>query len=230
MRAAFRYRGWHLFANIRDREREDAIATLERLHILTVVPEPATPRAYQLSPSFSLSLRRALTGGGNHKSFGIPCSETDPSKPTVQWLDQWAKTKWENILDFMVGSSGNMRSNAQLKKATITLLQWGNLVSSSNRITKGGFEFVLQEANTQVWSLLIVYLTAGEGVRMTLTGFGDKTLMDTAAGHGDSRGVVLPFHAWIPRIRPGLWHGITHRHAKTHARRSRRLWHCLCAS
>ncbi|KAE9977192.1 hypothetical protein BLS_006687 [Venturia inaequalis] len=148
------------------RERDEAIATLERLHILTVVPEPATPRAYQLSPSFSVSLRRALTGGGNHKSFGIPCSKADPSKPTVQWLDQWAKTKWENILDFMVGSSGNMRSTAQLKKATIELLQLGHLVSTSNRITKEGFEFVLQEANTQVWSLLIVYLTASEDLGM----------------------------------------------------------------
>lgn len=59
-----------------------------------------------------------------------------------------------------------MRSTAELAKATITLLQLGNLVSQHNRITKGGFEFVLQEANTQVWSLLIVYLTNSPDVRI----------------------------------------------------------------
>lgn len=148
------------------RERDEAVATLERLHILTVVPEPATPRAYRLSPSFSLSLRRALTGGGIHKSFGVPCSKPDAQKPRVQALDEWARGKWEAILDFMVGSSGNMRSTAELAKATITLLQLGDLVSQTNRITKEGFTFVLQEANTQVWSLLIVYLTNSPDVRI----------------------------------------------------------------
>jgi transcription initiation factor TFIIH subunit 4 len=107
-----------------------------------------------------------LTGGGNHKSFGVPCNKPDPQKPTVQALDEWARGKWEAILDFMVGSSGNMRSTAELAKATITLLQLGDLVSQINRITKEGFTFVLQEANTQVWSLLIVYLTNSPNVRI----------------------------------------------------------------
>ena len=107
-----------------------------------------------------------MTGGGNHKSFGVPCSKPDPKKPSVQHLDEWAKGKWEAILDFMVGSSGQIRSTAVLAKATITLLQLGDLITHTNRITKEGFTFVLEEANTQVWSLLIVYLTNSPTVRI----------------------------------------------------------------
>lgn len=62
----------------------------------------------------------------------------------------------------------------------------GHLVSNSNRITKEGFEFVLQEANTQVWSLLIVYLTTSEDVCMQLSGLGNNALTITTAGHGHS--------------------------------------------
>jgi transcription initiation factor TFIIH subunit 4 len=162
-----------------DRERVEAVAVLERLHILQTVPEPAVPRAFRLSPSFSNSLRQALTGGGNHRSFGVPSSTKDPRQMTVQALDEWARNKWEAILHYMVVSTNTRMTDrvVDLAQGTKTLLAMGGFVQSygaHTKITKEGFSFLLQEANTQVWSLLIVYLENCEAVRALQTEKHDK--------------------------------------------------------
>jgi transcription initiation factor TFIIH subunit 4 len=139
------------------------MSVLERLHILTLVPEPPTPRAYRLNRSFALSLRQALTGGGSGHSFGAPSISPPSQNMSVEDLDAWARGQWESILYYMVGSTGagvNM-GGAKIASGTKTLLQLGQFVTVKGEkatITKEGFTFLLQEANAQVWSLLIVYL------------------------------------------------------------------------
>ncbi|KAF2403271.1 putative TFIIH and nucleotide excision repair factor 3 complexes subunit [Trichodelitschia bisporula] len=154
-----------LFAWIRPEsqvELDESISTLKRLHIVQVVPEPAAPRAYKLSSSFASSLREALTGQGNHRSFGVPCTTRDPNRMTVEDLDGHARRRWEAILYYMVGSTGKGLGQADIiSTGTKSLLEVGQFVTIRNEratITKEGFTFLLQEANAQVWSLLIVYL------------------------------------------------------------------------
>jgi transcription initiation factor TFIIH subunit 4 len=144
------------------RERDEAIDVLKRLYILEIHPEHPIPRAYRLDPAFSLSMRQALAGGGNHNSFGVPCNKADPNKMSIDDLDQWARAKWEAILYYMVGAM-NRTSDAseRISNGTKRLLEGGNFVQPSGsvaKITKEGFSFILQEANTQVWQLLLQYL------------------------------------------------------------------------
>ncbi|KAF2425235.1 RNA polymerase II transcription factor-like protein B subunit 2 [Tothia fuscella] len=152
-------------------ERDEALGTLKQLHILQQVQEPAIPRAYHLAPTFSRSLRQALTGGGNHRSFGVPSSTKDPRRMTLTALDDWARKKWEAILHYMVVST-NTRMDDQaihLSTGTKMLLDAGGFVQSQGQrtmITKAGFSFLLQEANTQIWTLLIVYLEMGSTLDM----------------------------------------------------------------
>lgn len=145
------------------------MSVLEQLKIISPVQEPATPRAWQLSNNFSKSLRQALTGGGNHRSFGIPSSTPDPDHVDVRLLDTHAREQWEAILQFMVSSTAVAAFGpaANIAESAKLLLQEGGLVErkAGGRlgITSSGFTFILQDANTQVWNLLIIYITWAKG-------------------------------------------------------------------
>jgi transcription initiation factor TFIIH subunit 4 len=144
------------------KERDEALDVLKRLYILEIHPEHPTPRAYRLDPAFSLSLRQALAGGGNHNSFGVPCTKPDPQRMSIHDLDEWARGKWEAILYYMVGAMDMVSASTEkISNGTMQLLSYGGFVhqsGSKTKITKEGFSFILQEANTQVWQLLLVYL------------------------------------------------------------------------
>ena len=145
------------------------MSLLERLHILTVSANPGQPRAYALTNTFAASLRLALTGGGNHKSFGVPCNKPDKDRVSVSQLDEFARKQWEGVLGYMVGSTGiNIADEGvRLSHGVKTLLQAGGLVVARGKkveITQEGFAFILQEVNAQVWTVLVYYLDNAEQV------------------------------------------------------------------
>ncbi|KZF22771.1 putative TFIIH and nucleotide excision repair factor 3 complexes subunit [Xylona heveae TC161] len=150
------------------RERDQALSLLERLHILSIVLNPNSPRAYALTNPFKQSLRLALTGGGDHQSFGVPCDTPDKHSVDVDFLDDFARAQWEGILHYMVGSTGiGMQGGEEVSQGVKKLLELGGLVEIKGRrveITQAGFSFLLQEINAQVWTLLIFYLENAESV------------------------------------------------------------------
>ncbi|KAF2084990.1 transcription factor Tfb2 [Saccharata proteae CBS 121410] len=151
-------------------DKDKALAVLESLHIIIQDRETPNLPAYRLSAGFQNSLRQALTGGGNHKSFGVPCNTSDREKKTVGFLDSYARKQWEAILYYMVGSTGSGLTGRQdISHGTKTLLNLGRFVEMKRgrpEITTTGFSFLLQEVNGQVWSLLIVYLEQAGGLNM----------------------------------------------------------------
>lgn len=158
------------------RERDKAISILEQLHIIVHKVDASRQTSYELYKSFQRSLRQALEGSGTHASFGVPSSQIDPNQVSIAFLDDYARQKWESILFYMVGSTVGLTANSSagryngkdIGEGTITLLKIGDFVNSiAGRvsITKTGFQFLLQETNAQVWSLLIVYLRNSPQVR-----------------------------------------------------------------
>lgn len=147
--------------------RDQALSILQRLRILE-----EEGRAYKLSAPFARSLRLALTGGGNHRSFGVPCSTPDEKPVSVNYLDTFARKQWEAILYYVVGSaSTELKAAEDISAGTKQLLQKGNFVTIRGRvatITDTGFTFLLQEVNAQVWTLLIVYLEVSSEVSRAL--------------------------------------------------------------
>lgn len=143
--------------------KERALSILQRLKIVYDEPYQGRP-AYRLSPAFGKSLRSALTGSGTHNSFGVPCTEPDKHPVTVDYLDTFARTQWEAILYYVVGSaSAGLGGGVDISSGTRTLLETGKFVvvkggGRHRAITTDGFTFLLQDVNAQVWSLLIVYL------------------------------------------------------------------------
>lgn len=136
---------------------------------MNISANPGKPRAYSLTNPFAASLRLALTGGGDNKSFGVPCNTPSKHPVLIEELDEFARRQWEGVLGYMVGGAGvDLAENgAKLSDGVKTLLRLGGLVEVKNRkveITKDGFAFILQEVNAQVWTVLILYLENAEQV------------------------------------------------------------------
>lgn len=164
-----------MLADVHISEKEHALDLLQRYHITAV----NSSRAYTLTENFARSLRQALTGGGDSKSFGEVASRPSDPSITIADLDAFARNQWEGILGYMVGNSAvPLESNTTTvdpSPGVIELLKVGHLIELSGssclghsaKITKDGFAFVLQDINTQVWSLLFLYVDHAEDFEMT---------------------------------------------------------------
>ncbi len=150
------------------REKDQAISILRSLHI---VQRDASP-TISLTPNFRNSLRLVLEGGGDHNSFGVPSTQPIPSDMDLNYLDRYAQGKWDSILHFVVNSVGfssaqGDRGNGP-KQSVKDLMIRGHLVErrggSGISITQAGFTFLLQEANAQVWTLLLLWLESADAV------------------------------------------------------------------
>ncbi|PWN19820.1 putative TFB2-TFIIH subunit [Microstroma glucosiphilum] len=147
------------------RQHEEGLRRLERLHIIILQASKLT-----LSAVFRDSLRTALMGGGEHRSFGVPSEQgTEDRTVDVAMLDEYARNKWESILHFMVGSEGAPSPG----EAVLYLLRRSDLmqrVEDSNRlgITSRGFQFLLEDVNTQLWDILLQYLSLSNQRRMDI--------------------------------------------------------------
>lgn len=147
-------------------QQNQALGILRRLHIVEITLHKAdVPQTVALTPNFGNSLRLALTGGGEHQSFGVPSIDTTTSNIDSSFLDEYAREQWEGILHYVVNSVGEfMRNGGQGGPTTSVkhLLEAGNLVTKGRHtgggITKAGFSFLLQEVNAQVWTLLLLWI------------------------------------------------------------------------
>lgn len=150
--------------------RDNAVSILARLRIMSEQPGKDGKPSYVLAPAFAKALRLALTGGGNHRSFGVPSTEPEKASVTVEYLDALARRQWEAILYYVVGTANaSLSSDVKISAGTKRLLHNGMFVTTKNKstfITKQGFEFLLQETNAQIWTLLIVYLEVSAELQM----------------------------------------------------------------
>ncbi|KAJ2077945.1 RNA polymerase II transcription factor B 52 kDa subunit [Coemansia sp. RSA 988] len=125
-----------------------------------------------LNPVFRSQLRNALTGGGDFSSFGTPFkNDVRDHRVTKTQLARYADLKWEAMLRFMVGqqnSSGEsvVRPPAESVRSilrTAKLMEGGE---NGMAITNSGFQFLLQDTQSQVWTVLLQYLRQAEMQQM----------------------------------------------------------------
>jgi len=147
------------------RHLENALATLSQLQLVQLDGE-----AVELDSSFKAQFRRALTGGGDHQSFGVPAAQDDASVD-IAFLDKYANDQWETILHYMVGSNMPLKPSQNV----LILLKRAGLMTSDNpraaargNITSKGFQFLLEDVNRQLWDLLLQYLKMAEDQEMDL--------------------------------------------------------------
>lgn len=134
--------------------------SLKRLRALHLIEEDSSGTHIRLHQTFRNNFRDCLTGSQAPNAFGVIASTTDKNQIDVKFLDQFASQKWETILHFMVGTE----LPAVPSKSVLSLLKLGGLMegpgtSAANlKITNSGFQFLLQDVNVQIWTLLLEYL------------------------------------------------------------------------
>ncbi|KAK5672436.1 RNA polymerase II transcription factor B 52 kDa subunit [Batrachochytrium dendrobatidis] len=149
-----------------------AVTGLAKLHILSIKNE-GSHKSVHINSVFQKSIHNALVGSGSHTSFGMPCETIDKHRPSIAFLETYAKECWESVLHYLVGTPSDKRP-----KAIVKLLEKSGLmapISSTNaahngdlRITSKGFQFLLQDVNVQIWAFLLQYLEMAEQLNMEL--------------------------------------------------------------
>ncbi|KZV82245.1 transcription factor Tfb2 [Exidia glandulosa HHB12029] len=145
-----------------------AIFELCKMHIVPAQSNIGTaiPAKLGLNSTFKASLRLAIVGGGDHRTFGAPAPQTPNLPPvTLHMLDAYATERWETILHFMV-SSGTDQSPSRPSPGVLHLLQKSGLMvttismtsGTAMKITSRGFQFLLNSPHAQLWELLLHYL------------------------------------------------------------------------
>ncbi|CAO3632471.1 unnamed protein product [Mucor hiemalis] len=142
----------------------ESLQKLSRLRILE-----QKDHVLLMNDTFRREFQNALTGGGMQQSFGLPCSSLDKHAVDIGFLDHYATTQWEAILHYMVGTSLTKKPS----RGVLNLLERSKLMQSSSetgtlQITNKGFQFLLQDVNTQVWAFLLQYLDMAEVLQMDL--------------------------------------------------------------
>lgn len=103
-------------------------------------------------------------------SASIATAEKEKKKPpSSSTLEKYAKERWEGVLQYIAQVAMSISSGIK------SLLEWSELVkkynihlafshcfrdanSESYRITREGFQFLLQDTKTQIWTLLREYV------------------------------------------------------------------------
>ncbi|KAJ2512216.1 RNA polymerase II transcription factor B 52 kDa subunit, partial [Coemansia sp. RSA 1939] len=135
-----------------------------------------------LNTVFRTQLRNALTGGGDFGSFGIVYRGPRDPRITQSWLARYAAERWESILHFMVGQSADVAPPSESVRGILKmsrLMDEGKPAAHGEnendnedvneagsrgglRITNSGFQFLLQDPVSQVWTVLLQYLRLAE--------------------------------------------------------------------
>ncbi|KAK6907749.1 hypothetical protein I203_101750 [Kwoniella mangroviensis CBS 8507] len=126
--------------------------------------------------AFKKGLRNALTGLGTSNSFGVPFDTPDDVElPSQEDLVAYGEEAFEGILKYMVSSGlGIGFSVARPQAEVLELLHISGLMIDPTdatgenpnlnkmTITSKGFQFLLEDRQTQLWEILMYYLTAKE--------------------------------------------------------------------
>ncbi|KAJ1922283.1 RNA polymerase II transcription factor B 52 kDa subunit [Mycoemilia scoparia] len=121
-----------------------------------------------LNEIFRNQLKNALTGGGDYKSFGVLSNRVSRDNIEQTVLDNYALKKWESILHYMVGTDAGapkpsgtvlkLMVRARLMEEATDYQSGGTKLKISNK----GFQFLLQDVNSQVWTIILQYLRQNE--------------------------------------------------------------------
>jgi len=149
-----------------------AVARLLALRVLTSATKETKEKeknkvVYRLNSNFEQQLRQALCNGPGRTRWTKQLPP-DKHRPTMEQLDEYAQSAWESILHFMVGHAGPNQKTPS--KGVVDLLVRTKLMQQESedagQITNDGFQFLLKDIHTQVWTFILEYVNTSEQRRM----------------------------------------------------------------
>ena len=154
--------------SVRDKENLAATKQLKSARLWSVVKLDGGGDGVSLHVNFRKGLTTAMTGGGM-SWYGTQEVEPDKKPKSVEFLDQYAKERWECLLQYMV--QGDSESDKISPDIANLLLQSGLIHRSGNEhaITSAGFQFLLLDSPTQIWYFMLKYLDKCDSIDLNLT-------------------------------------------------------------
>ncbi|GEQ67792.1 hypothetical protein JCM33374_g1457 [Metschnikowia sp. JCM 33374] len=152
----------------RPQARKLQYEAIKRLRALHLLEEDASGTHVRLHQTFRNNFRGCLAGTQAPNAFGILALGPEKHHVDTVFLDKFASQKWETILHFMVGSE----LPAVPSRSVLSLLKSGGLMEGSGasaaslKITNSGFQFLLQDVNIQIWTILLEYLNLTQDLHM----------------------------------------------------------------
>ncbi|KNC47027.1 general transcription factor II H [Thecamonas trahens ATCC 50062] len=116
-----------------------------------------------LDPVFQASLQSALAGEAPTPWI----ADADPSSldgadlPSAATLDSFAETKWEAILEFLMGTpSSDLEPGVEAMLAAAGLIvDHDSDETAAPVLTPAGFKYLLKDVYTQIWTLLVEFIS-----------------------------------------------------------------------
>eukprot|EP01118_Nematostelium_gracile_P010913 TRINITY_DN382_c0_g1_i1.p1 TRINITY_DN382_c0_g1~~TRINITY_DN382_c0_g1_i1.p1 ORF type:complete len:450 (-),score=100.54 TRINITY_DN382_c0_g1_i1:46-1395(-) len=153
-----------------ERKHTAAIDNLVSLQVCSRNTEAKTTKSnssIKLNPLFQKQLQSAICLTGT-PPWATRVKEEKKSKkppPDVKYLDTHAKNSWEALLRFMIGNPMAKPSSS----ITDLLVRTGLMKlcgEDAMEITNLGYQFLLKDAYTQMWTLLLSYIETAEARKM----------------------------------------------------------------
>ncbi|XP_071948018.1 general transcription factor IIH subunit 4-like [Antedon mediterranea] len=145
-------------SNQHQQEHNQAARVLSDLRIWHDRTLPGGLAGWVLNPVFRNNLKTALLGGGQSWSSADNLG-SDKHSRDIEFLDSYAKERWECILHFLVDSRG---VDGLSKDIATVVTSSGLMKMHENKarpvITPAGFQFLLLDTPSQVWHFMLQYL------------------------------------------------------------------------
>jgi transcription initiation factor TFIIH subunit 4 len=138
------------------------------LHVWREQAMPGGRASILLHPTFRASLQAALCGGEMSNMGAVPAPGPDKHARDVEFLDKYARERWESVLHYMVGSP---QASAGVSRDVVILLAQSGLISlpasqTTPVITPAGFQFLLMDTPSQIWYFILQYLDTTEVIKL----------------------------------------------------------------
>eukprot|EP01105_Mastigella_eilhardi_P023689 TRINITY_DN6022_c0_g1_i1.p1 TRINITY_DN6022_c0_g1~~TRINITY_DN6022_c0_g1_i1.p1 ORF type:complete len:467 (+),score=125.65 TRINITY_DN6022_c0_g1_i1:29-1402(+) len=137
---------------------DEAVKVLVDRHVFRKVNTPVGV-AYTINKLFQKNLKAfILSGEDNRLNLETDIEESGEEGYRLEDLENFLRLRWEHIILSMVPESGKYTPRSD--SMTQLLLQAGLIskVDSSYSITHAGFQFLLHDSHTQLWTVILAYL------------------------------------------------------------------------
>ncbi|XP_031627983.1 general transcription factor IIH subunit 4 [Contarinia nasturtii] len=162
-------------SQLHSKEHSAATSTLTDLVIWRSVAIQGGLPAWELMPTFKKNLKIALLGGGRPWNMSNTL-DPDAKARDIQFLDNYAMSRWRCVLHYMVGASGALKDTELegISADAVRILLSANLMKRDDTdgvpvITRQGFQFLLLDTQSQVWYFMLQYLDTCEQRKLNLS-------------------------------------------------------------
>jgi len=165
---------------------KECIRRLSALSILERKQEGSEKQAQYVYYIYEEFKQKIITIMCNGLASPLSPVEDNKHKPSLEELDKFWQTRWEDILYYLltISTSANAAFDYRPSDQLLRLLEHTRLIQkerTGREITNYGFQFLMKDISTQIWTLLLSYIEKTEGAPSTGGASGEESTKTSEA-------------------------------------------------